>query len=71
MPGAPGSEWQSSIAADENEGRLQAEDPLVDPAPSSLFEELQRRRVFRALVAYGVVAFTLLQIAEPIMHGLH
>jgi serine/threonine-protein kinase len=33
--------------------------------------ELQRRRVFRALVGYGVAAFAVLQIAEPIMHGLH
>jgi adenylate cyclase len=37
----------------------------------SLFAELQRRRVFRALVGYGVVAFAVLQIVEPIMHGLH
>ena len=37
----------------------------------SLVVELQRRRVFRALVGYGVAAFAVLQIAEPIMHGLH
>ena len=37
----------------------------------SLFAELQRRRVFRALVGYGVAAFAVLQIAEPIMHGFH
>ena len=37
----------------------------------SLIEELKRRRVFRALVGYGVVAFAALQIIEPIMHGLH
>ena len=36
-----------------------------------LIAELQRRRVFRALVAYGVAAFAVLQIIEPIMHGLH
>jgi TolB-like protein/Tfp pilus assembly protein PilF len=36
-----------------------------------MIEELKRRRVFRAVVGYGVVAFALLQIIEPIMHGLH
>jgi serine/threonine-protein kinase len=33
--------------------------------------ELQRRRVFRALVGYGIASFAVLQIIEPIMHGLH
>jgi serine/threonine-protein kinase len=33
--------------------------------------ELKRRRVFRALVGYGVASFAVLQIIEPIMHGLH
>ena len=37
----------------------------------SLVAELQRRRVFRALVGYGIAAFAILQIIEPIMHGLH
>ncbi len=37
----------------------------------SLVAELQRRRVFRALVGYGVASFAVLQIIEPIMHGLH
>jgi TolB-like protein len=37
----------------------------------SLIDELKRRRVFRAVIGYGVVAFALLQIIEPIMHGLH
>ena len=32
--------------------------------------ELRRRRVFRALVAWGVVAFAVLQVTEPIMHAL-
>ena len=36
-----------------------------------LFAELQRRRVFRALVGYAIVAFAVLQVIEPIMHGLH
>ncbi len=38
---------------------------------TSWFAELKRRRVFRTLVAYGIAAFALLQIVEPIMHGLH
>jgi serine/threonine-protein kinase len=37
----------------------------------SLVAELQRRRVFRALVGYGIAAFAVLQIIEPVMHGLH
>jgi TolB-like protein/tetratricopeptide (TPR) repeat protein len=36
-----------------------------------LLAELNRRRVFRALVVYGVVAFAVLQVIEPIMHGMH
>ncbi len=38
---------------------------------SALLAELKRRRVFRALVGYGIVAFAVLQIVEPVMHGLH
>ena len=33
-------------------------------------EELKRRRVFRALIGYGIVAFAILQVIEPVMHGL-
>src|SRR5438270_13570171 len=36
-----------------------------------LVAELNRRRVFRALVAYAIAAFAILQIIEPVMHGLH
>src|SRR5437870_4899002 len=35
-----------------------------------LFAELKRRRVFRAVVGYAVAAFAVLQIVEPVMHGL-
>src|SRR5712691_4585530 len=41
------------------------------PVPLPLLAELNRRRVFRALVVWGVVAFAVLQIIEPVMHGLH
>jgi protein-disulfide isomerase len=36
----------------------------------TLVAELRRRRVFRALVTYGIVAFAILQVIEPIVHGL-
>src|ERR1700687_5798359 len=36
-----------------------------------LLAELSRRRVVRAVVGYGVAAFAVLQIVEPVMHGLH
>jgi len=36
-----------------------------------LLAELRRRRVFRALVGYGIAAFAVLQIIEPVIHGLH
>jgi TolB-like protein/tetratricopeptide (TPR) repeat protein len=36
-----------------------------------LIAELNRRRIFRALIGYGIGAFALLQIIEPVMHGLH
>ena len=35
-----------------------------------LLAELKRRRVFRALLGYAIVAFAVLQIIEPIIHGL-
>ncbi len=38
---------------------------------AALVSELKRRRVFRALIGYGIAAFAVLQIIEPIMHGLH
>ena len=34
------------------------------------FEEMKRRRVFRVLVAYAIAAFAILQVIEPVMHGL-
>jgi len=35
------------------------------------YDEMRRRRMFRALGAYAVAAFALLQVAEPVAHGLH
>jgi TolB-like protein len=37
---------------------------------ASWVEELRRRRVFRALVAWGVIAFAVLQVVEPLQHAL-
>ena len=39
--------------------------------PVSLFGELKRRRVIRALVGYGIMSFAVLQVSEPIIHALH
>ena len=36
-----------------------------------LLAELRRRRVFRVMVGYGIFAFAILQISEPVMHGAH
>jgi TolB-like protein/tetratricopeptide (TPR) repeat protein len=33
--------------------------------------ELKRRRVVRALAVWGVLSFAILQVYEPLMHGLH
>ena len=38
---------------------------------ATLISELKRRRVFRVLIGYGIAAFAVLQIIEPVMHGLH
>src|SRR5256885_1091520 len=35
-----------------------------------LLAELKRRRVFRALLGYAIVAFAVLQVVEPVIHGL-
>ena len=37
----------------------------------AFISELKRRRVIRALIGYGIAAFAILQIIEPVMHGLH
>jgi TolB-like protein/Tfp pilus assembly protein PilF len=36
-----------------------------------LLAEFKRRRVFRVLVGYGIFCFAVLQVIEPLMHGLH
>jgi TolB-like protein/Tfp pilus assembly protein PilF len=36
----------------------------------ALIAELKRRRVFRSLAAYAIAAFAVLQVVEPVIHGL-
>ena len=45
--------------------------PAAPSAGGDFLAELRRRRVFRVLLAYGVVSFAVLQVIEPVMHGLH
>jgi Tol biopolymer transport system component len=54
--------------------------PDLPPAPApprrrgrlaAFLDELRRRRVIRSLVVYGTLAFAILQVVEPVMHGLH
>jgi hypothetical protein len=46
--------------------------PTAATSPEQGFiAELKRRRVFRTMLGYGVLAFAVLQVIEPIMHGLH
>jgi len=37
----------------------------------NLLAELKRRRVFRVLVGWGIVAFAILQMIEPVLHAYH
>jgi TolB-like protein/Tfp pilus assembly protein PilF len=52
---------------------LVSRDPVVTGGAVLLadwIEQLRRRRVLRALLAYGVVVFAVLQVIEPVLHGL-
>src|SRR5258708_38730311 len=61
-----------SLAAAGRRGSHRATVPFAEGGdPLSLIAELQRRRVFRALVGYGIATFAVLQIIQPVMHGLH
>src|SRR5207253_5119505 len=61
-----GEEREQSGRHANNSGMQTALGPRED-----LVAELKRRRVFRALVGYGIAAFAVLQIIAPVMHGLH
>lgn len=43
---------------------------MAGALPKAL-QELKSRVVFRALAGYGVFVFAVLQVIEPVMHGLH
>ena len=46
---------------------------LASPRKATLGDllvELKRRRVFRVMVGYAIFAFAVLQVVEPMMHGL-
>ena len=38
---------------------------------SDFIAELKRRRVIRALLGWGIVAFAVLQVVEPVLHAFH
>jgi hypothetical protein len=64
---------QAVAADDASEGRVATGS---GPAPSpprapGVLSELKRRRVFRTAIGYGLAAFAVLQVIEPVMHGLH
>src|SRR5439155_23265699 len=50
--------------------RMRARNREAPVKLSIWLQELKRRRVLRALVTYAVVAFAILQVIEPVMHGL-
>jgi len=65
--------------AGDGKGWPSGGEPGEQPVPATprkatlvdLFAELKRRRVFRVVVGYGIFAFAMLQVAEPLMHGLY
>src|SRR5262244_203378 len=55
-------------------GAAEGSGAVAQPKSAGLngwFAELKRRRVVRTLVGYGIASFAVLQIIEPVMHGLH
>jgi hypothetical protein len=41
-----------------------------EPMFAGFVAELRRRGVLRAVLAYAIVAFAVLQVVEPVLHGL-
>jgi len=52
-------------------GRSQVRTRPSSSGLKDFFVELKRRRVIRALLGWGIFSFAVLQIYEPVMHGLH
>ena len=44
--------------------------PSAPVEQATLLAELKRRRVLRPVAGYGIAAFGVLQVIEPVMHGL-
>ncbi len=62
---------QTAVAVESPSNSLPAGEPPKPAGLNTWFAELKRRRVFRALIAYGIAAFAVIQIIEPLMHGAH
>jgi TolB-like protein/Tfp pilus assembly protein PilF len=65
-----------SQGTDQQEASPPADAPPPEPprkkaSLAELLAELRRRRVFRVMAGYGIFAFAVLQVIEPIMHGAH
>jgi len=52
-------------------GRSQVRTRPSSTGLKDFLAELKRRRVIRALLGWGIFSFAVLQIYEPVMHGLH
>ncbi len=61
----------SSVGELSEEIRRYLDGGSASSGAAAFFSELKRRRVVRALVGYGIAGFAVLQIIEPVMHGLH
>jgi TolB-like protein/Flp pilus assembly protein TadD len=66
---AEGAGDDSGPATDKQSGETPV--PAIPRKASfaDFLAELKRRRVFRVMVGYGIFAFAVLQVIEPIMHG--
>jgi adenylate cyclase len=77
VPGVP--DWLAQLVSrllrkDVAERLPSASDVLLRLSEHSLeglVLEFRRRRIFRALVVYGIAAFVVLQVVQLIMRGLH
>src|SRR5882762_9714255 len=64
---------RSPLGSDERPDAQAQENAVAGRSPSRLatfVAKLRRRRVFRALIGWGVFSFAVLQVIEPLIHGL-
>jgi TolB-like protein/Tfp pilus assembly protein PilF len=57
--------------AENGGGSASGSTPGAGTGLGHFIAEFKRRRVFRVLVGYGIFSFAVLQVIEPVMHGLH